>query len=122
MSKRIAPQSGTAFRLKKGQRLRVIDPEGQQVGDLVAFNAHDLDEYISSGRSIDYASKMFLSTGDLLYSNRSNPMLRDFGQGSEAAQYSGRMVGEEWQCPFSARKPVEAPLKPVLAFDADALA
>ncbi len=34
-----------------------------------------MKEYISSGRSIDYASRMFLTTGDLLYSNRSNPML-----------------------------------------------
>ena len=75
MSTRIPPQSGTAFRLAKGQRLRVIDPEGQQVSDLVAFNAEDTEEYLSSGRSIDYASRMFLSTGDLLYSNRSRPML-----------------------------------------------
>ena len=30
----------------------------------------------SSGRTLDYASKLFLSTGDLLYSNRSNVMLR----------------------------------------------
>ncbi|UCD81847.1 MAG: urea carboxylase-associated family protein, partial [Desulfobacterales bacterium] len=29
----------------------------------------------SSGRSIDYNEKLFLSTGDILYSNRSNPML-----------------------------------------------
>ncbi|MEM7727641.1 MAG: urea carboxylase-associated family protein [Pseudomonadota bacterium] len=71
---RIAPKSGTAFELKRGELLRVTDPEGQQVSDLVAFNAHDPEEYLSSGRSIDYASRMFLSTGDLLYSNRSNPM------------------------------------------------
>lgn len=73
---RIAPKSGTAFTLKRGQRLRVTDPDGQQVSDLVAYNADDLDEHISSGRSIDYASRMFLSTDDLLYSNRSNPMLK----------------------------------------------
>ena len=74
--KRIPPQSGKSFSLRKGQILRVIDPHGQQVSDLVAFNAADTAEYISSGRSIDYASKIFLSTDDLLYSNRSNPMLR----------------------------------------------
>ncbi|MGB6231805.1 MAG: urea carboxylase-associated family protein [Litorimonas sp.] len=73
---RIAPKSGTAFELKRGQTLRVIDPDGQQVSDLVAYNANDREEYISSGRSIDYASRMFLTTGDLLYSNRSNPMLK----------------------------------------------
>ena len=73
---RIAPQSGTSFLLKKGQRLKVIDPEGQQVADLLAFNAWDKRETISSGRSLDYASKLFLTTGDDIYSNRSNVMLR----------------------------------------------
>ncbi len=29
-----------------------------------------------------------------------NPMLEDFGEESEAKQYSGRKVGEEWKCPF----------------------
>ena len=72
----IPPRSGVAFRLNKGQRLRVIDPQGEQVSDLVAFNAHDTGEVISSGRTLDYAGKLFLSTGDPLYSNRSNVMLR----------------------------------------------
>jgi len=54
----------------------VIDPKGEQVSDLLAFNADDRAEVISSGRSLDYASKLFLTTGDLLYSNRSNVMLR----------------------------------------------
>ena len=29
-----------------------------------------------------------------------NPMMEDFGENSEARQYSGRKVGEEWKCPF----------------------
>ncbi|MCO6410388.1 DUF1989 domain-containing protein [Hoeflea alexandrii] len=75
MTIRIPPRSGTAFELKKGQLLTVFDPKGEQVSDLVAFNAHDRREYLSSGRSIDYAGRMFLSTDDILYSNRSVPML-----------------------------------------------
>lgn len=70
----IPPQSGTAFVLRKGQRLTVIDSQGQQVSDLVAFNADDTDEWLSSGRTLDYASKFLLTTGDTLYSNRSSPM------------------------------------------------
>ena len=72
----IAPRSGTAFLLGKGERLTVIDPCGEQVADLLAFNRVDLDEVISSGRTLDYASRLFLTTGDPLYSNRSNVMLR----------------------------------------------
>jgi uncharacterized protein YcgI (DUF1989 family) len=71
----IPPRSGEGFELKRGQVLTIIDPEGEQVSDLVAYNARDTAEYISSGRSIDYASRIYLTTGDVLYSNRSNPML-----------------------------------------------
>jgi uncharacterized protein YcgI (DUF1989 family) len=72
----IEPRSGAGFMLKAGDRLRVIDPKGEQVSDLVAYNAEDIGEVISSGRSLDYASKLYLSTGDPIYSNRSNVMLR----------------------------------------------
>ena len=72
----IAPRSGIAFELMAGQRLRVIDPRGEQVADLMAFNRADTQEYLSSGRTLDYASRLFLTTGDLLYSNRSRPMFR----------------------------------------------
>jgi uncharacterized protein YcgI (DUF1989 family) len=71
----IAERSGTAFRLEKGQTLTVIDPRGRQVADLLAFNAADLDEVISSGRTLDYAETIYLTTGHTLYSNRSQPML-----------------------------------------------
>lgn len=76
MTHEIPPRSGVAFPLNKGQKLRVIDPRGEQVADLLAFNAGDVAEVISSGRSLDYASKLFLTTGDPLYSNRSRVMLR----------------------------------------------
>jgi uncharacterized protein YcgI (DUF1989 family) len=71
----IEPRSGVAFVLKRGERLKVIDPQGEQVADLVAFNRDDTRDALSSGRSIDYASKLFLGVGDQLYSNRSNVLL-----------------------------------------------
>jgi uncharacterized protein len=71
----IAPRSGVGFTLQKGQFLSVIDPRGRQVADLLAYSLADIGEVISSGRSLDYASKLFLSTDDVLFSNRSNPML-----------------------------------------------
>ena len=75
MPHEIAPRSGVAFTLDKGQRLAVIDPEGGQVADLLAFNRHDIGEGLSAGRTIDYASRIYLTTGDPLYSNRSNVIL-----------------------------------------------
>jgi uncharacterized protein YcgI (DUF1989 family) len=70
----IEAASGAGFRLAKGQLLRIIDPQGGQSGDLMAFSA-DGAQRLSSGRSFDYGGKVYLSTGDVLWSDRSNPML-----------------------------------------------
>ena len=70
----IAPRSGVSFVLKKGQHLKVIDLQGEQVSDLICFNENDKSEYLSSGRTIDYAETIFLSVGHPFYSNRSNVM------------------------------------------------
>src|SRR5262245_48821160 len=70
----IAAGSGVGLRLKRGACLRIIDPEGGQSGDLVAFSA-DGSERLSNGRTFDYAGKLYLSAGDVLWSDRSNPML-----------------------------------------------
>jgi uncharacterized protein YcgI (DUF1989 family) len=71
--KEIPPQTGVAFRMTAGAILRVVDLKGEQVSDLMAF-APDGVETLSSGRSIDYASTIRLTTGHVLYSNRSRPM------------------------------------------------
>jgi uncharacterized protein YcgI (DUF1989 family) len=70
----IPPRSGAAFILKKGQRLKIVDIEGEQVSDFVSFNLHDKLEYLSSGRTIDYAETIYLTKGHSFYSNRSNVM------------------------------------------------
>ena len=71
----IAPRSGVAFTLDKGARLTVIDPQGEQVADLLAYAREDMREVISSGRTLDYAGRIYLTTGDRLYSNRSRVLL-----------------------------------------------
>lgn len=75
MPHEIGLRSGTAFTLDRGERLTVIDPRGEQVADLLAFNRADVREVLSAGRTFDYACKIFFTSGDLLYSNRSNAML-----------------------------------------------
>ena len=73
---RIAPSKGTAFKLRKGQRLKVVDPEGEQVSDLMCYANEDRREWLSSGRTFDYESTLLLSAGNHLWSNRSRRMLR----------------------------------------------
>lgn len=70
----LEPQTGIGLTIKKGQLLKIIDPQGEQVSDLTAFALEDKAEWLSSGRTIDYANTIYLTTGNLLYSNRSRPM------------------------------------------------
>lgn len=75
MRKIIEKQSGVAFLLKKGELLKVIDPQGEQVSDLVAFNASDKREKLSSGKTLDFESSLFITQGHHLWSNRSRKMM-----------------------------------------------
>ena len=72
--RRLPPQTGWAAVVRRGERLKIIDPEGEQVADLTAFSREDPAEWLSSGRTIDYAESIYVTTGNLLYSNRSRPM------------------------------------------------
>ncbi len=75
MTRVIPPRSGTAFTLKAGEILRVVDAEGGQVSDLLAYMADDVRETLSNGRTFDYEETIRLTTGNRLWSNRSNAML-----------------------------------------------
>lgn len=65
----IAPASALAFTIGGGQSLRIVDVLGQQVGDFVAFNARNLKERFSSGRTRSENGKIRISVGDKLFSN-----------------------------------------------------
>lgn len=71
---RLEPQTGTALVVKQDEWLEVIDPEGEQVADLISFTHADPGEWLCSGRTIDYANTIYLTRGHVLYSNRSRPM------------------------------------------------
>lgn len=75
MLKTIETRSAHAFTITKGQTLSIVDPLGGQVADLVAFSSADTAEYLASGRTLDYESTLFLTTGHRLWSNRSRPLL-----------------------------------------------
>lgn len=72
----IEKQSGAAFKLRKGQKLKVIDPQGEQVSDMVLFNAEDTREKISSGKTLDFEESILITEGNYLWSNRSNKMMK----------------------------------------------
>jgi uncharacterized protein YcgI (DUF1989 family) len=59
-----------------GSLLKVVDVEGSQTGDVFAVAADDLEDGQSNGRTFDYGESIRLSTGSVLYSRRSRPLLR----------------------------------------------
>lgn len=71
----IDPQCGVAFKMNKGDCLTVIDPNGQQVSDMILFNAHDIREKISSGKTFDFEETLLLTKSNFIWSNRSQKMM-----------------------------------------------
>jgi uncharacterized protein len=67
---------GAGFRMKRGACLHIIDLYGQQSGDLIAFSDGDSSEPLSNGRTFDYLTRLYVRTGDILYSTHSRPMFR----------------------------------------------
>ena len=65
----------------------------------IAFNLHWQFEKLREMGTYDRV-KTSIRERDEQFSGSTNPMLKDFGSQSEARQYSGRKVGEQWECPF----------------------
>jgi uncharacterized protein YcgI (DUF1989 family) len=69
----VSAGTGVGIHLQRGEQLRVIDPEGGQSGDLL-IASRDGRERLSNGRTFDYGGKIYVSTGDVLLSDRSNAL------------------------------------------------
>jgi len=70
----IPARRGKSFKVRKGHIIRVTDVEGCQVGDFIAFNAHMISEHFRTSHTRVLNNKIYLSTGNKLYSNLCNPM------------------------------------------------
>ncbi|WP_046904919.1 guanitoxin biosynthesis heme-dependent pre-guanitoxin N-hydroxylase GntA [Croceibacterium atlanticum] len=65
----------------------------------LVFNLHDQFERLRHEEKYERMRERILDR-DLKLAGTPNPMLARHGEGSEARQYSGRIVGEDWKCPF----------------------
>lgn len=70
----LPPKGKLAHEVKKGEVVRIIDVDGQQVGDLIAFNRHNLDEKFWLSNTIRLNKTVYVTTGHVLYSELSQPM------------------------------------------------
>ena len=72
----IPASHGRALRAAAGDRLRLVDLEGQQVGDLVAWRDGDPSEYFSPAHTVTQNWRITLRVGDTLATNRRADMFR----------------------------------------------
>jgi uncharacterized protein len=70
----LAPASGISFEIEAGQKLKLTQPEGEQVADLISFYRDDVRELLSmlSSRAVNLSWK--LTAPHVLYSNCTRPM------------------------------------------------
>src|SRR5215475_7185743 len=70
----IAPGGNISFEIEAGQRLKLAQPEGEQVADLISFNRDDARELLSMHSSRAINLNWRLTAPHSLYSNRSREM------------------------------------------------
>ena len=73
----------------------------------LVFNLHDQFERLRAEGRYDRLRET-IQARDISWTGSINPMLASYGERSEAPQYSGRKVPDDWACPFS-RRPVNLP-------------
>jgi hypothetical protein len=71
----IPARKGKAVRLRKGQRIKVINTKGQQVVDTWAFNSEGMHEFMSMEHSRVAIGRIIPAVGDALVTNRRRPIL-----------------------------------------------
>jgi urea carboxylase-associated protein 1 len=61
--------------INRGETLRIIDTQGKQAVDFLCYNAGDADERYHSPNTMKKAGSIFLSKGNVLYSDRAQPLM-----------------------------------------------
>jgi uncharacterized protein YcgI (DUF1989 family) len=91
----IPPKEYSGFFMPKGQTLRLVDLEGQQVPDVVCFQAHNLTDELNLANSQLANKHQELRKGDTLYSVLFTPLMKITGYSNELCFTYGSMCSEE---------------------------
>ena len=70
----------------------------------IVFNLHDQFEKLREEQRYERLREVILAR-DEEFDGVPNPMVARHGEVSEARQYSGRAVGDDWECPLSPKGP-----------------
>ena len=71
----VPARKGRAVALKAGQSIRIVNTHGHQVVDAWAFNAHDLNEFLSMEHMRVAINRIRPKPGDRLVTNKRRPIL-----------------------------------------------
>ena len=71
----IPARQGKAARVRQGQVVKIINTHGDQVVDTWAFNADDLEEFMSMEHTRPHILKLIPAVGDVMRTNRRRPIL-----------------------------------------------
>lgn len=72
----VPAREARAVEVRAGQMIEIVDLEGQQVGDLIAYRLSDPTEILSTGHTVSALTKLVPEVGDEIFSNRRTPLLR----------------------------------------------
>jgi uncharacterized protein YcgI (DUF1989 family) len=72
----VPAREGRAVAVRAHQQFRIVDLEGQQVGDLFAFAAGDISEYHSAEHTRGHVNRLFPAVGEQFVTNCRRPILR----------------------------------------------
>ena len=61
--------------VKKGQRLRITDLEGQQAVDFLCYNNNDRSDRYSATNTVKVQGNVYVGLGSILYSDSGTPLL-----------------------------------------------
>lgn len=70
----VPAREGRGVYVQRGRLLDIVDVEGRQVGDLVAWFRGDPSEYLSPTHTVSCNASIDLVTGSQVFSNRRNPV------------------------------------------------
>ena len=72
---RIPKKSAASFHVMAGEAFVVINPKGEQIADLIAFNAHDHSEVSSQAYTRQLNGGLRISLGDSIYTTEGENIL-----------------------------------------------
>jgi len=66
---------GRALEVAAGRFVRIVNLEGEQVGDAFALSTDDPREFLSAGQTRAFTRRLFPAVGQRFYTNRQRPVL-----------------------------------------------